>query len=126
MLCGIVLNFARVRRGIISPFHAQANPRPCDWLSEVEPFVIHTKAPHGNSVDGHTLGPVITKLEKLTAGEIRRIYVDKGYRRVQSPTEVSHVDQRRVGCPATPRPRGPARSVEGIGSRPRTGEQPGL
>ena len=30
--------------------------------------------------DGHTLGPVITELERLTGVETRRIHVDKGYR----------------------------------------------
>ena len=36
-------------------------------------------------VHGHTLGPVITKLEKLTAVETRRIPVDKGYRGSNHP-----------------------------------------
>jgi IS5 family transposase len=43
-------------------------------------FVLHSKALHGNPFDGHTLGPVITELEKLTGIETRRIHVDKGYR----------------------------------------------
>jgi transposase, IS5 family len=43
-------------------------------------FVLHAKALHGNPFDGHTLGPVIADLEKLTGVEIRRIHVDKGYR----------------------------------------------
>jgi transposase, IS5 family len=43
-------------------------------------FVLHTKALHGNPFDGHTLGPVITELERLTGVETRRIHVDKGYR----------------------------------------------
>jgi transposase, IS5 family len=43
-------------------------------------FVLHAKALHGNPFDGHTLGPVITELEKLTGVETRRIHVDKGYR----------------------------------------------
>ena len=29
-------------------------------------FVLHAKALHGNPFDGHTLGPVITELERLT------------------------------------------------------------
>jgi IS5 family transposase len=37
-------------------------------------------APKGNSYDGHTLGPVITDLEKLTGVAVRRIHGDKGYR----------------------------------------------
>jgi IS5 family transposase len=43
-------------------------------------FVLHAKALHGNPFDGHTLGPVITELEKLTGVETRRIHVDKSYR----------------------------------------------
>jgi IS5 family transposase len=43
-------------------------------------FVLHAKALHGNPFDGHTLGPVITELERLTGVETRRIHVDKGYR----------------------------------------------
>src|SRR5579883_531526 len=43
-------------------------------------FVLHAKALHGNPFDGHTLGPVIKDMEKLTGVETRRIHVDKGYR----------------------------------------------
>src|SRR6185437_14348587 len=43
-------------------------------------FVLHAKALHGNPFDGHTLGPVIADMEKLTGVEARRIHVDKGYR----------------------------------------------
>ena len=43
-------------------------------------FVLHAKALHGNPFDGHTLGPVIADLEKLTGVEPRRIHLDKGYR----------------------------------------------
>jgi IS5 family transposase len=43
-------------------------------------FVLHTKALHGNPFDGHTLGPVITELERQTGVTTRRIHVDKGYR----------------------------------------------
>ena len=43
-------------------------------------FVLHAKALHGNPFDGHTLGPVIADLEKLTGVETRCIHVDKGYR----------------------------------------------
>ena len=43
-------------------------------------FVLHSKALHGNPFDGHTLGPVITELERQTGVTARRIHVDKGYR----------------------------------------------
>jgi IS5 family transposase len=43
-------------------------------------FVLHAKALHGNPYDGHTLGPVIADLEKLTGVAARRIHADKGYR----------------------------------------------
>jgi IS5 family transposase len=43
-------------------------------------FVLHAKALHGNPYDGHTLGPVIADLEKLTGITVRRVHVDKGYR----------------------------------------------
>ena len=36
-------------------------------------FVLHAKALHGNPYDGHTLGPVIADLEKLTGVTVRRI-----------------------------------------------------
>jgi transposase, IS5 family len=42
--------------------------------------VLHAKALHGNPFDGHTLGPVVARLEALTGIETRRIHVDKGYR----------------------------------------------
>ena len=43
-------------------------------------FVLHAQALHGNPFDGHTLGPVVAGIEKLTGLETRRIHVDKGYR----------------------------------------------
>jgi IS5 family transposase len=43
-------------------------------------FVLHAKALHANPFDGHTLGPVVTDLERLTGVETHRIHVDKGYR----------------------------------------------
>ncbi|MGX7745901.1 IS5 family transposase [Rhodopseudomonas parapalustris] len=43
-------------------------------------FVLHAKALHGNPFDGHTLGPIVADLEKLTGVEVQRIHVDKGYR----------------------------------------------
>ncbi len=43
-------------------------------------FVLHAGALHGNPYDGHTLGPVVGEMEKLTGVEVRRIHVDKGYR----------------------------------------------
>jgi transposase, IS5 family len=43
-------------------------------------FVLHAKALHANPFDGHTLGPVVADLERLTGVETRRIDVDKAYR----------------------------------------------
>jgi IS5 family transposase len=43
-------------------------------------FVLHAQALHGNPYDGHTLGPVLAGLERLTGIEPRRIHADKGYR----------------------------------------------
>ena len=43
-------------------------------------FVLHAKALHGNPYDGHTLGPVIADLEKLTGVAVQHIHGDKGYR----------------------------------------------
>ena len=42
--------------------------------------MLHAKALHGNPYDGHTLGPMVADMEKLTGVETRRIHVDKGYR----------------------------------------------
>src|SRR5262249_1699246 len=42
-------------------------------------FVLHAKALHGNPFDGHTLGPVVADLERLTGMAARRIHVDRGY-----------------------------------------------
>ena len=47
--------------------------------------LLHAKALHGNPYDGHTLGPVITDLEKLTGVAVRRIHGDKGYRGYNYP-----------------------------------------
>src|SRR5262249_2292953 len=50
-------------------------------------FVLHAKALHGNPYDGHTLGPVIADLEKLTGVTVRRIHGDKGYRGHNYPNQ---------------------------------------
>jgi IS5 family transposase len=42
--------------------------------------VLHAQALHGNPFDGHTLGPVVAAIEKLTGVETHHIHVDKGYR----------------------------------------------
>jgi IS5 family transposase len=50
-------------------------------------FVLHAKALQGNPFDGHTLGPVIADLEKLTGVEAKRIHVDKGYQGHNHPNK---------------------------------------
>jgi transposase, IS5 family len=50
-------------------------------------FVLHAKALHGNPFDGHTLGPVVADMERLTGIEVRRIHVDKGYRGHNHPNK---------------------------------------
>lgn len=42
-------------------------------------FVLHAAALHGAPYDGHTPGPAIEALARLTGAEPERIYVDKGY-----------------------------------------------
>jgi IS5 family transposase len=61
-------------------FHPKADLQSRNSLSEEEPVRDPCQGAARELVDGHTLGPVITKLEKLTAVETRRIHVDKGYR----------------------------------------------
>jgi IS5 family transposase len=43
-------------------------------------FALYAKVVHGTPYDGHTLGPVVAEMEKLTGVEAQRIHVDKGYR----------------------------------------------
>jgi len=43
-------------------------------------FVLHARALHGNPFDGHTLGPAIADIERMTGVEVKRGHVDKGYR----------------------------------------------
>jgi transposase, IS5 family len=43
-------------------------------------FVLHARALHGNPFDGHTLGPAVADLQRMTGIEVKRIHVDKGYR----------------------------------------------
>ena len=50
-------------------------------------FVLHAKALHGNPYDGHTLGPVVAEMQKLTGVEARRIHLDKGYRGHNHPNK---------------------------------------
>jgi IS5 family transposase len=43
-------------------------------------FALHAKALHRNPFDGHTLGPVVADMERVTGVEVARVHVDKGYR----------------------------------------------
>ena len=49
-------------------------------------FVLHAKALHGNPYKGHTLGPVITDLEKLTGVAARRIHATRAIAATTIPT----------------------------------------
>src|SRR5262249_14278797 len=48
-------------------------------------FVLHARTLPGNPYDGRTLDAVIVVTERLTAREIERAYVDKGYRSHHDP-----------------------------------------
>lgn len=50
-------------------------------------FVLHVKALHGNPFDGHTLGPMVADMERLTGIAPQRIHVDKGYRGHNHPNK---------------------------------------
>jgi hypothetical protein len=60
-------------------------------------FVLHAKALPGNPYDGHNLGAVIERTERLTGCEVERAYVDKGYRGhdTANPRRVFISGQRR-------------------------------
>src|SRR5262249_46475082 len=88
-------------------------------------FVLHSKALHGNPFDGHTLGPVITELERQTGVTTRRVHVDKGYRGHNHKEKFPRLDQR----PGTPRhqtdpPRDEPSCRGRAGHRPREGRAP--
>ena len=68
-------------KAIAHPTDARLTHRAIEKLVELaKQFVLHAKALHGNPYDGHTLGPVIADLEKLTGVTVRCIHGDKGYR----------------------------------------------
>jgi transposase, IS5 family len=48
-------------------------------------FVLHVKSLPGNPYDGHTLKTVVEDTQALTGREIKRTYVDKGYRGHDAP-----------------------------------------
>jgi len=48
-------------------------------------FILHAKALPGSPYDGHTLRQVIEETQSLTGREIKRVYVDKGYRGHNAP-----------------------------------------
>lgn len=60
-------------------------------------FVLHAKAFHGNPYDGHTLQPVLEGVQAITGIEVKRVYVDKGYRghKVPKPMRVYSSGQKR-------------------------------
>ena len=50
-------------------------------------FVTHAKALPGNPYDGHTLNTVIPDMEALVGNTLQRMFVDKGYRGHNAPTD---------------------------------------
>ncbi len=60
-------------------------------------FILHAKALPGNPYDGHTLAEVLQETEALTGREIKRAYVDKGYRghKAAKPNRVFRSGQKR-------------------------------
>ena len=72
-------------------------------------FVLHAKALHGNPFDGHTLGPVIADMERLTGVSPRRIHVDKSLplrrRGVTAaiPTRAARASGSPARCAAPPK-----------------------
>ncbi len=57
-------------------------------------FVLHAKALHGNPYDGHTLGPVIADLEKLTGVAVQPHPRRQGLSRPQLSGPFQGLDQR--------------------------------
>ena len=43
-------------------------------------FVLGVKSFHGNPYDGHTLAETIEQLEQITENEVKKVFVDLGYR----------------------------------------------
>jgi transposase, IS5 family len=43
-------------------------------------FILASRAIHGKPYDGHTLGGAIADMKDITGVEVKRIYVDKGYK----------------------------------------------
>jgi IS5 family transposase len=50
-------------------------------------FVTHVKALPGNPYDGHTLATVIPDMEALVGNTLQRLFVDKGYRGHNAPSD---------------------------------------
>ena len=88
-------------------------------------FVLHAKALHGNPYDGHTLGPVIADLEKLTGVAVAPHPRRQGLSRPQLSRPVQGLDQR----PGPPRhqshpPRDAASRRRRARDRPSQGRPP--
>src|ERR1700729_641871 len=65
-------------------------------------FVLHAEAHHGNPFDGHTLGPVIADLEKLTGVAVRRFTATRAIAATTIPTGSRSGSAARSA--ASPRP----------------------
>jgi IS5 family transposase len=68
-------------------------------------FVLHAEAHHGNPYDGHTLAPVLARLEERLGLALERGHVDKGYRGHDYPNKfkIWITDQKQRLTPALKR-----------------------
>jgi transposase, IS5 family len=68
-------------------------------------FVLHAEAHHGNPYDGHTLGPVLARLEERLGIALERGHVDKGYRghNYENKFKIWITDQKRRLSPSIKR-----------------------
>jgi hypothetical protein len=62
-------------------------------------FVLHAKALHDNTFDGHTLKPAVADIERNAGVDVKRIHVDKGYRGHDNWTGSASLSSAKSGEP---------------------------